>query len=326
MDRVGQSKKASGTIADGAFVSEGPPETAWGEGLVDRSLTSLWYGGSWDEVDDDELAFLLPSLSSWRPTTADTAPDAEADGPVEYLTQLLLERAHAAAILMAARSRRRPAGEVPRVLSALLHMGILTTLALPQAWQDAAKRAGPRAQHAPRPIPDWLAIELTALAHLDRLLHDARGGADRPKPLIDWPLTLPDAVIATVNARLNAAYVYPQFVHAHELLTAAALLGHLVHGRPAYLPPNLAEALANQLAKDTGPARREEDWCASVIKLYADLAGGASRMLLLAKRAAASGRPCLARPAAPIVPKDIGRSNWNARLLDRLGDGWQVLA
>jgi hypothetical protein len=326
--RVGQSRTASGAITDGAFVSEGLPETAWGEGLVDRSLTSLWYAGTWNEVDDDELAFLLPSLSSWRPAASPTPPGAEhRDGPVEYLTQLLLERAHAAAVFMAAKSRRHPASEVPRILTALAGMGVLTMLALPQSWEDAAEYSDlNHAAPAPGPMPDWLAIELTALAHLDRLLHDARGAAGTARPLIDWPLALPDAVLAAVNARLNAAYVYPQFAHAHELLTVAALLGHLVQGRPAYIPAHLAEALAEQLAKDTGPARREDDWCACIIKLYADLAGGAARMLIFAKRAAASGRPHLARPAAPIVPQNIGRSNWNGRLLDRISDRWQVLA
>lgn len=41
----------------------GPPQPRpWGEGLVDQSLSTLFYRASWEDADRDELVFLLPSL------------------------------------------------------------------------------------------------------------------------------------------------------------------------------------------------------------------------------------------------------------------------
>ena len=187
------------------------------------------------------------------------------------------------------------------------------------------KRESRPTHDRPGSLPNWLAVEMTALAHLDRLLRDAQGAAagQDGTPLVDWPLSLADMVVATVNARLNGAYVHPAYTHAHELLTAAALLGHLVHGRAAYIPPHLAHCLVDLLSRDEKTAAREEDWCAPILRTYADLAGGRRRTLALAKRAAASGRPYLARPRRPIIPKDIGRTTWNARLFQKIAGRWQ---
>jgi hypothetical protein len=176
-------------------------------------------------------------------------------------------------------------------------------------------------------LPDWLALELTALAHLDRLLRDARGASNGSgsSPLVDWPLALPDVVLASINARLNGVYVYPEFAHAHELLTAAALLGHLASGRAAYLPPHVAQSLVDLLSGGE-TASSEDDWCAAIVRTYADLAGGVQHILSFARRAVASGRPCLAKPHRPMAPFDSGRTTWNARLLRRIALRWHVSA
>jgi hypothetical protein len=319
----------SGAIADANVVSESPPGIgAWGEGLVDRSLASLWYPADWDEVSDDELAFLLPALGGWRP---DPATAAGHDGPIPYLTRVLKSRALSAAALISAKSRRIPATQPRQALNELLAQGILTTIPL-HDFEPAPTDAGPprrrrRPSHdRPGSVPNWLAVEVTALAHLDRLLHDAQGataGQDGT-PLVDWPLSLADVVVATVNARLNAAYVHPAYAHAHELLAAAALLGHLVRGRAVYIPPHLADCLVDLLSRDDTTAAREDDWCAPILRAYADLAGGCRRTLALAKRAAASGRPYLARPRRPLMPKDVGRTTWNARLFLKIAERWQL--
>lgn len=335
MLRVGQLRKTSGAIADGAVVSESPPEPgAWGDGLVDRSLTSLWYPTDWDEVNDDELAFLLPALSAWRPESVQARNEGQSgSGPVGYLTHVLIERARGTAALMAARSHAEPKHEPSHLLELLVTHGMLTAVPLTELLPSDTDRSPvipvalpPQTGRAGNTgLPDWLALELTALAHLDRMLRDASGRQQSGTPLVDWPLSLADLLIATVNARFNGAYVHPEFSHAHELLTAAALLGHLMHRREVYIPPQLAQCLADQLAKLTHAATREEDWSSSIIRLYADLAGGAARTRARAKRSAASGRPYLVKPRAPVIPADIGRTTWNARLLQRIGRSWEVL-
>jgi len=333
--RVGPIWKTADPIADAKAAHERPSGVgAWGEGLVDRSLTTLWYPGDWSEVSDDELVFMLPTLSTWRPGSAG-ASTRGSDGPLRYLTRVIAARALATAALISS-SGTAPGASPAQALELLMARGILTAVPLEDLTAPTfGTYRGPRLPISPasrvkRPagqLPDWLALELTALAHLDRLLRDARANheGDAPAPLVDWPLTLADVVLVTVNARLNGLYVPPEFAHAHELLMAAALLGHLACGRAAYLPPAVAQSLADVLSGRV-PTAGEKDWCASIFRLYADLAGGAEYTLALARRAAASGRPCLVRPPRPSAPSDIGRTTWNARLLQRIGERWQVSA
>ncbi|MFA5902062.1 MAG: hypothetical protein WC829_23455, partial [Hyphomicrobium sp.] len=39
---------------------------AWGANLLDQSLATAWYPAKWDDVGDDELVFLIPSLCHWQ--------------------------------------------------------------------------------------------------------------------------------------------------------------------------------------------------------------------------------------------------------------------
>ena len=334
MLRVGQLWRTSSPIPDAKAVNERPSGVGpWGEGLVDRSLTSLWYPGDWSDVDDDELVFLLPTLSAWRPRPSLACGS---DGPVRYLTRILTARALTTAALISANAGADAAVRPADALELLVKRAILTSIPLKDlartlSGSGPAPRqlipAGAGGTEADR-LPDWLALELTALAHLDRLLLDAQGktmGAKLP-PLVDWPPTLADVVLVTINARLNGVYVHPEFAHAHELLTAAALLGHLSCGRAAYLPPPVAQSLVDLLSGGAGAASGRHDWCAPIIKLYAELAGGAEHVLGLARRAATSGRPCLATPRSPAMHFDAGRTTWNARLLQRIARRWHVSA
>ena len=52
----------------------------------------------------------------------------------------------------------------------------------------------------------------------------------------------------SVHSRLNAAYVYPEYTFAHELLTVAGVLGHLLQGRAAYISPPIARCIADVMA------------------------------------------------------------------------------
>jgi hypothetical protein len=336
----------SGAITDADFVSEGAPKiVVWGEGLADRSLASLWYPANWDEVGDDELAFLLPSLSSWRPPRAGAAAKSH-DGPVGYLTRVLRSRALSAATLICGGHGQSRVPSLRQGLELLVSRGILTAITMqdclgsteiddvcsPRAQADAwvHERANRVRKHEADALPDWLVIELTGLAHLDRLLRDALGETarhdERMPPLVDWPLSLADVVLATINGRLNGAYVHPRYAYAHELLTAAAILGHLVQRRAVHLPSAVAQSLADLLSRSKKAPAREDDWCASILEAYADLAGGAQRMLMLARRAATRDGTYLARPRRPIAPHDFGRTTWNARLLQRVAQRWHVFA
>jgi hypothetical protein len=331
--RVGQLWRTSGPIADAEAANEQPPGVgAWGEGLVDRSLTSLWYPTDWSEVGDDELVFLLPALSTWRPSRA-RAATGDSDGPLRYLTRVLTARALTTAALISANAGSDPAISPAHALELLVTRAILTAIPL----KDLATTApvSSRVPRLPVPsltkaelLPDWLALELTALAHLDRLLLDAQGKNTNvePPPLVDWPLTLADVVLVTINARLNGVYVHPEFAHAHELLTAAALLGHLAYGRAAYLLPPVAQSLVELLSGGASTASGKHDWCAPIVRMYAEFAGGAEHILGLARRAAASGHPYLAGPRRPVVPFDTGRTTWNARLVQRIARRWHVSA
>jgi len=109
----------------------------------------------------------------------------------------------------------------------------------------------------------------------------ARATAGR-SPILSRPSSLTDATIATVHARLNAAYVYPEFAFGHELLTIAAIIGHLVEGRPAYISPLVAETMADIM----GRPRRSDDRgnAALVLQNFAKRIGGASYLARLAAR------------------------------------------
>jgi hypothetical protein len=330
--RVGQLWKSSGPLADAKAVSDRAPDVGvWGEGLVDRSLTSLWYPSGWSEVGDDELVFMLPTLSTWQESPAGTGAQS-CDGPAHYLARMLAARAQAAAALIASSSPGAATATPALALAALVDRGILTAvareeLAVAVAATDDAPHAPITAADDGVALPDWLVLELTALAHLDRMLLDARGSKPDPGavPMVDWSLSLADVTLASINARLNGTYVYPQFAHAHELLTAAALLGHLSCGRAAYIPPHVAHSLVDLLSR-RGKTKGGTDACTPIVRTYADLAGGAQRTLLIARRAAQSGRPYLARPRPAIDPSDFGRTTWNARLVQRIAQAWNVSA
>lgn len=288
---------------------------AWGEGLVDQGLTTLWYPAAWDTVSDDELVFLLPVLSRWRPGGGD-------DGPVGYLSRVLTTRALSAVALIGQRTK----SSATAALDLLVTSGTLTRLPaegfeLPEGacgteWAGRITvLEGPEGND--RGLPDWLIVELTAIAYLDRMLCDAHpaGRSGRSDPIVDWPLSLSDVVAATINARINGAYVYPEFAFAHELLAAAAVLGHLVQGRAAFIPPALAGCLVELFSAD---ASASDDLSASVLRTYADSIGGSKFILALARQACARGEPCLARPRAAVASKDAGSPAWNSRLLQRI--------
>lgn len=312
------------------FSGRKPALSAWGEELVDQSLATAWYRADWGNVGDDELAYLLPSLC--RRSPADDAGDAQR-GPVDYLTRTLVTRAGTTARKIARSFGRTLAASASTVLEHFIASGLVTSVPASQFSEPGGVSEYPcgnidygefQAGRGPADeagLPGWLITELTALAYADRMLRDASGSVPEtcthPAPLIDWPLSLADVVVATVSTRLNGAYVYDEYDSAHEILSLAAVLGHLVQGRTAYLSPFLAGTLTDILS---GPRRTADDDVASVLRSYADLVGGADFLVGRAKVISARGVPRRVSPRPAIDSRDSSRWRWNARLLKRIGE------
>ena len=286
-------------------------DDVWGVELVDQSLATAWYPADWDSVTDDELVFLLPSLCNWQDRHAEPARR----GPIDYLTRTLAARAHAAASLIARRSGRTDPDAAGEIADRLVASGLLTSIEPPiRSRSTDGQEPASRSQAV---MPDWLINELVALAYADRMLNDALGKTQTQSaaraPMVDWPLSLSDVITASISARLNGAYVYPEHGYAHELLALAALLGHLVQGRTAYLPPSIAGTLLDVLSAKPSA----DDQTVAVLRTYIEWAVGANRLMLWARIINATGVPRRIAPRAGRLPRAM-RAAWNARLLQRL--------
>lgn len=289
-------------------------DDVWGAELINQSLATAWYPANWDSVTDDELVFLLPSLCNW-PRGRHTEPARR--GPSDYLTRTLTARADAVARLIARRSGLTGPAATAEIGDRLVASGLLSSIEAHPRSSTLRDSRAPAAGRDQGRLPDWLIAELVALAYTNRMLSDALGSAASQgavhAPLIDWPLTLADVVVASISARLNGAYVYPEHGYAHELLTLAALLGHLVEGRTVYLPPSIAGTLLDILrAKPSA-----DDQTVAVLRAYMEWAGGANRLMLWARIVNATGVARRIAPREALAPRTV-RAAWNARLLQRL--------
>ncbi len=328
--RVGEPQGMPGTASSPEAIERSDPalDRAWGSASADRPLTMLWHTARWDTVTDDDLVFLLPRLTDWRNRQRD-AELSSRGGPCNYLTRSLRARAVSAATLMARRSPATARLSVGKSLSLLLATGIVTGLSAQDFRrldfdldQGISGKLPSRALWSVwDSLPDWLAVELTALAHLDRMLADAiainHASRQRGSRLVDWPVLLADVLIRTIASRLNGAYVYAEFAFAHELLSVAAVVGHLVNGRSVYLPTDLARSLIDILSVERAAARYAYF---PILEAHANLAGGIGYLIAVARRAVAEGHPCLVEPRAAVTPNDFGRRTWNEPFLRRIGD------
>jgi hypothetical protein len=304
------------------FSGRKPALPPWGEELVDQSLATAWYRADWDSVGDDELTYFLPSLRGRRAAMRGDA--AATSGPVNYLTRTLLSLAHSTARKVAQVSSG--ALSASDVLKHFTASGLLTAVDEDRlsAQANSSGSSEPLSDHAVSQalrgrsgVPNWLVADLTALAYADRMLKDAmeaEGDIVEATPLVDWQLSLTDVFVATASTRLNGGYVYPNYDWAHEMLSLAAVMGHLVQGRTVYFPPFLARALTDVLS-----ARRDHaaDDIAAAVRTYADLAGGAALLTGKAKLISALGK---ARRVSPRPAVTLGNSTWewNARLLQKM--------
>lgn len=280
----------------------------WGDGLVERSLSTAYYPCSWEDVSEDELAFLLPSLSNW-PTAAANG----GIGPVHFLRRALVARIHDFTQRTAALAREdRSSSRWPDPISAIGRSGVLSTLSGEVAQGDGRAewtelyRNSRFVRHRGRASAngniyespsDYVLFELYVISCLDHILHDAvcrTQGALQPA---SSEFKLSDALTATIYSSFNAAYVYPQLACSHELLTVGAWLGYLVRGRTALMPPFIAERLVDYLSDSTPDTSTENGLCVALLRFHADMAARASRLLKKAKQVYKSGLPMSVRPS-----------------------------
>jgi hypothetical protein len=217
-----------------------------------------------------------------------------ARGAVEHLTRVLKARVLKAAKMMSAMAQ--PALAPSAAVELLVASGTLTQLTTAECQPD---RVGPSAEtgiEAGTSGPHRPLTDLIAIARVDRMLCDALGSSCRRfdgKGVIDWPLSFTDIVISTIHSRLNGAYVYANHAYAHETLTIAAVIGHLVQGREAYINRTIAGCLVDAVPAYvdlTGGGPYATLWH------YADIACGCDQLLTLAKRVLASDRSEIAKP------------------------------
>jgi hypothetical protein len=295
----------------------------WGDGLVEQSLAGLWYPSRWDDVGADELVFLIPSLAS-------KAPKADADlevGPLSSARRALCVRVYHAAGALRGPARDSGDGSL-EALDAIALSGVLTTIDPFEAWAegraavdliDGRERASPESL---RPVAaahghDACIFELAVVAVLDRLHSDARNLSGSGDNRTRAPVTLSDALLASIYATFNTAYVYPQLTCVQELLSVGAWLGHLLNGRGAIMPVFAAACLAAELDRKRASGASEGGRCTSILRFHAEQAVGMERLHDIALRVMASARPVLVkpRPMPPLAPTPYV---WNGPLFRQI--------
>ena len=291
------------------------PQTTfvWGDGLIDQSLTTLWYPRTWRDVGEDELVLFIPSLG--RRGASDEA------GPALHIRRALTRRLKSAVRLLST-------GNAWQTLERIVACRVIS------AWTPQKARAQARCDshsdyrftnyrfHPCSPAPRgeqpndlvWV-FELSVLACIDRMLLDALPTRSSSAECCIASADCTEVLVASIHTSLNGAYVYPQFAFAHELLGAAAWLGVLLRGRSAFMPVFVAQVLADYIGRGN-----VQDPIARLLDFHAELVGGSEGLLRRARKIISSGAPSIvtgglrptARASRPYV--------WNDRLSRRIAE------
>lgn len=298
--------------APSAYWPESSPLPVWGDGLLEQSLSALWYPHDWDDVSEDELAFLIPSLAS----KACSSTRQGSPGPSFYLLRALCARIRWVVAVLSPVSADGASSGSKEILEAIERSGAVVTLPPVKAWDEGQEAfhelygnapslhsapglsSGKRDSLAAADSDVWT-FELAILACLDRLLHDSLQGVEISDPDRDLhqALSLADTLIAAIYSSFNAAYVYPRFAFCHELFTAGAWLGYLVRGRAAMMPVLVAEFIMEQFSRQLDDDGSQAGRCNLLLRFHADLSVGSRRLLKVARRVTARGQPMLVQPA-----------------------------
>ncbi|WP_072393103.1 hypothetical protein [Hyphomicrobium sp. CS1GBMeth3] len=291
-------------------------QRAWGDGLLDGSLGTLWYSADWSTIDPDELLFLSPSLSA-----SQAANDADT-GLSRHIEQRFSQEIQATALKLGGLAKTKWGGG--HTLDRMRSSGALNAFLAGRAPDQNARRGD--ALRAPRLLPlkgearaIWL-YDLFVLACVDRMLFDAAPVGEPPLPMLLVHVGLADALVASIHTGVNAGYVYPQYAYAHETLMCGAWLGLLAAGRAAYMPTAVGEVLIAYLDRRVPWDDSSEAKLADILGYYANFAGGRERLLKVARKVSASGSPTLVRPRRQPSIGPARVEAWNAELTQRLSE------
>jgi hypothetical protein len=293
----------------------------WGEHWVDAPISELWCRREWSDVCADELIFLLPSLR--RDSYVDT-PDF---GLATYIREAMIARL-AQAITTLTRNANGAIANAAAVLEIIEASGATTSLSDEEkacALRHCVSYLSGRGRSFRTVASDqnkalWH-FELSVLATLDRMLIEA--GPRSPscgtrRSLLDT-LDLPDALLASIHSRLNAAYVLPQFVFAHELFMVGAWLGLLCAGRDARLPVGIAAVFADifgeSLPLDGSGAN---DILVELLIFHAQTAIDASTLLKISRCVVAGGSSVLVRAGVHQDNRSRAHPIWNSKLHEHI--------
>ncbi len=289
----GQPKLApSAAERSGAAPADQSP---WGLEIADEADELLALARSWSDVDVDELTFLLPSLI--EAPRRDGGRDAI--DPSQLAEEVLWHRAAMVARLAANGSGTEGREGASAVLAALAECGLLC--------EEVAAGALRCVHHdgtfydVPTPLVGTSSVmdRTTFLEELS-ILTTLAAAASRPSPAArDVPATLSDAVVVSVHTRVNGGYVFPEYEFAHELLTSAAWVGHVLRGRTALMPATVAECI---LGCSYGPAFSHGSAADAAFVWYAERAAGITPLERTARRVLKRGH------AIAVQPKSVTRA------------------
>lgn len=230
----------------------------WGDGIVESGLAGLWSARGWSDVSDDELVFLMPGVLRAQANSL--------DGAAARIRRVLASRARSGVPVR------------PPATRASWRLDTAHVVASPAESRIPGWPAGAIAHAGADPFARLV------MAELDRFHEDACLAAERR-----GPVTGAQALFRSIHSGINAAYVYEDLAPLQETLAVGAWMGHLLRGRPALLPPCLAEPLADLMTGSTADLPNAVA-DASAALLVAHLGpDGSARLLRAAERSQRGG-------------------------------------
>ena len=273
----------------------------WGDGLVDQSLSTLWYAPDWGGVDLDELTFFIPALLC-RSALANLA-ERGSGGPAGHIRNALGRRLIGAVEVLSRVLAPEAAGQQAWVLQAIDKIAILSLPAdVLWAEKEGLRRGGGGGTFdlgwpLRRGLREAAIYELSVLACLDRMMRDAsalcRGEA--APTAAGSNVSAADALIASIHSGLNGSYVYSDLTYMHETFATGAWLGTVLSGRAALLPQFMAEILWELFERVLQRGEASMDDTDRVLLEHARLAVGEYRLRRAVRRVARHGIPAVVR-------------------------------
>ncbi|MGD9828968.1 MAG: hypothetical protein AB7E70_10430 [Hyphomicrobiaceae bacterium] len=275
----------------------------WGDGFANVGAATLWYRCGWDDISEDELVFLIPSLlnQTAAPSRRSRGLVEVVEAAVERKARALMSRlvetgwadAHAAAGLLrrcgvaSPGTPRAALGQLPNVRPA------------GAASVPSCGGGGGTAKAA-------LVYEICALVAMERMLAVARGDTRA------GAASLPQVFTASLHACINGGYAYPDHRHLHELLSLAAWLGSLERHGAALLPAVIATTLRELVDEAAGDgADADAEMIRSIVRAHARAIGDARRA---SRKAIATGRARLVRLRSDWRDASLSPSPWDETL------------